>query len=116
MDYTHEYVIMDLSYLAGAGLQMNEGIKKRNYIVYALACVAICIFLLFIYFYDRATDTRQQQSAYAVTEWTDYSKNMYMKKTVISGTLSVDASVGNVLAFYSVHQNVKVYVGSTLIY
>ena len=65
---------------------MNEGIKKRNYIVYALACVAICIFLLFIYFYDRATDTRQQQSAYAVTEWTDYSKNMYMKKTVISAT------------------------------
>ena len=64
---------------------MNEGIKKRNYIVYALACVAICIFLLFIYFYDRATDTRQQQSAYAVTEWTDYSKNMYMKKPLSRG-------------------------------
>lgn len=116
MDYTREYVIMYLSYLAGAGLQMNEGIKKRNFIVYALACIAICIFLLFIYFYDKATDTRQQQSAYAVTEWTDYTKNMYMKKTVVSGTLSVDASVGNVLAFYTVHQNIKVYVGSTLIY
>ena len=95
---------------------MNEGIKKRNFIVYALACIAICIFLLLIYFYDKATDTRQQQSAYAVTEWTDYTKNMYMKKTVVSGTLSVDASVGNVLAFYTVHQNIKVYVGSTLIY
>ena len=74
---------------------MNEGIKKRNYIVYTLACIAICIFLLLIYFYDKATDTRQQQSAYAVTEWTDYTKNMYMKKSVVSGTLSVDASVGN---------------------
>jgi len=39
-----------------------------------------------------------------------------MKKTVISGTISVDSSIGNILAFYSVHQNVKVFVAGKLIY
>lgn len=74
------------------------------------------IFLIAIFSYDRATDTRQQQSAYAVTHWTDYKTAFNTKKTVISGTITIDPSVGNVLAFYSVHQNIKFYVGSRLIY
>lgn len=39
-----------------------------------------------------------------------------MKKTVISGTISVNRSIGNILAFYSVHQNIKVFVTNKLIY
>ena len=95
---------------------MNEPIKKINYTLYILACITICIFLISIFIYDRATDTRQQQSPYAITEWKDCQKTFYMKKTVISGTISVNRSIGNILAFYSVHQNIKVFVTNKLIY
>lgn len=95
---------------------MNEPIKKINYILYILACITICIFLISIFIYDKATDTRQQQSPYAITTWNTCQKTFYMKKTVISGTISVNSSIGNILAFYSVHQNIKVFVASKLIY
>lgn len=95
---------------------MKLNSKKTNNLLYILACVIIFVFLAAILFYDRATDSRQQQSAYAVTQWTDYRTAFNMKKTVISGTITVDNSIGNVLAFYSVHQNIKFYVGSRLIY
>ncbi len=95
---------------------MNMSSKKKNNILYIVACIAILIFLVVILFYDKATDTRQQQSAYAVSEWTDYKSVFNMKKTVLSGTVTVDSSIGNVIAFYSIHQNVQVYVGGRLIY
>ncbi len=89
---------------------------KKNNILYILACIVIFIFLTVILCYDRATDTRQQQSAYAVSQWTDCRTAFHNNKTVISGTITIDNSIGNVLAFYSVHQNIKVYVGNRLIY
>ena len=95
---------------------MNMNTKKKNNILYILACIAILAFLVFVLFYVRANDTRQQQSAYAVSQWTDYKTVFNMKKTVLSGTITVDYSVGNVVAFYSVHQNVQVYIGGRLIY
>lgn len=95
---------------------MNINTKKKNNILYILACIAILVFLVVILLYDRATDTRQQQSAYAVSQWTDYKTVFNMKKTVLSGTITVDYAVGNVVAFYSIHQNVQVYVGGRLIY
>lgn len=95
---------------------MNKPIKKINYILYILACITICIFIISIFIYDRATDTRQQQSPFTIAEWKDYQKTFYKKKTVLSGTISVNNSVDNILAFYSVHQNVKVFVDSKLIY
>ncbi len=95
---------------------MNKPIKKINYILYILACITICIFIISIFIYDRATDTRQQQSPFTIAEWKDYQKTFYKKKTVLSGTISVNNSADNILAFYSVHQNVKVFVDSKLIY
>ncbi len=95
---------------------MNKPIKKINYILYILACITICIFIISIFIYDRATDTRQQQSPFTIAKWKDYQKTFYKKKTVLSGTISVNNSVDNILAFYSVHQNVKVFVDSKLIY
>lgn len=95
---------------------MSKISKKKNNILYILACIVILILLTVVFFYDRATDTRQQQSAYAFTQWTDYEATFNMKKTVVSGTITIDDSIGNVLAFYSVHQNIKIYVGSRLIY
>lgn len=38
---------------------MNEPIKKINYLLYILACITICIFLISIFIYDRATDTHK---------------------------------------------------------
>lgn len=95
---------------------MSKSSMKKNNILYILACIVILIFLIVIFCYDKATDTRQQQSAYAVSQWTDYKTTFNMKKTKISGTISIDNSVGNVIAFYSVHQNIKVYIDSRLIY
>ncbi len=95
---------------------MNANINKKTYVTYIICSVIICLFLIGIFVYDKKTDTRQQQSAYAVSEWTDYQKEFRMKKTVVSGTLRIDPSVGNILAFYTVHQNVKVYSNTTLIY
>lgn len=95
---------------------MNKRSMKKNNILYIVACIAIFIFLIVILFYDRSTDTRQQQSAYAVSQWTDYRTTFNMKKTIISGTITVDPSVGDVLAFYTIHQNVRFYVNDQLIY
>lgn len=95
---------------------MNRSNVKKYTILYILVCVAIFIFLTAILLYDRATDTRQQQSPYAVSEWTDHKTIFNMKKTILSGTVTVDYSVGNVIAFYSIHQNIQVYIGGKLIY
>lgn len=95
---------------------MNKSSMKKNYTLYFLISIVIFLFLIVIFVNDRATDTRQQQSAYAVSTWTDCQATFYMKKTVLSGTITVDNSVGSVLAFYSVHQEVKFYVGGRLIY
>lgn len=89
---------------------------KKNYILYFLISIVIFLFLIVIFVNDRATDTRQQQSAYAVTKWADYRATFYRKKTVLSGTITIDNSVGSVIAFYSVHQEIKFYVGGRLIY
>ncbi|MBO5144644.1 MAG: GGDEF domain-containing protein [Lachnospiraceae bacterium] len=95
---------------------MKISVNKKNFILYTLLVVFIFLFLLYIFFYDRATDARQQQSAYSVLKWEDYNKHTSITKTVVSGTLNADDSVGNVLAFYSIHQSIEVYVGSILIY
>lgn len=95
---------------------MNEGIRKKNYRMYIMACVAVCLFLIYIFCLDKATDTRQPYSAGAVTRWNSCTTTFYMKKTVVSGTIATEDSIGNVLAFYSAHQNVKVFVDGELIY
>ncbi len=68
---------------------MNKSSVKKNNILYILACTAIFIFLIVILFYDKATDTRQQRSVHAVSHWTDRRTTFHMKKTVISGAVTV---------------------------
>ena len=46
----------------------------------------------------------------------DFQKEENMTQTVLSGVIKVDAKIGNVLAFYSIHQSVKVFVDNQLIY
>ena len=95
---------------------MNQDISKKHYIVYAIITTAICLFLILLYYYDRETDTRQQQSPNTVTTWENYTAHTSITKTTITGRLTVDDSIGNVLAFYSIHQNIEVYANNELIY
>lgn len=96
--------------------QIKSIIGRYHIILYFLIVVVICLFTLYIFFYDKADDTRQQQSAYTITKWENYERRTNRTKTVISGVLDVDRSIGSIFAFYSVHQNVEVYAGGRLIY
>jgi diguanylate cyclase (GGDEF)-like protein len=39
-----------------------------------------------------------------------------MSKTIINGSIPIDKTVGNILAFYSIHQSIEVYVDGDIIY
>lgn len=95
---------------------MRSGISKSNFILYSLILVLISSFLVYIFVIDRKNDTRHEQSAYTVSEWSDYQKKESMTRTVLSGVIRVDDQIGNVLAFYSAHQTVRVFVDNQLIY
>lgn len=95
---------------------MNYGISKGNFIIYTIIVILFSIFLIYIFSVDRINDTRHEQSTHAVLEWTDYQTEESMTQTVISGTITVDDTVGNILAFYSVHQNVRVFMDNQLVY
>jgi diguanylate cyclase (GGDEF)-like protein len=96
---------------------MKHSIKRNgSLIIFSVLSVFIFSLLIYIYCYDKENDTRQQRSAYNVTTWTDYRAVESMARQIIHGGISVDNSVGNILAFYTVHQSVEVYVGGQLIY
>jgi diguanylate cyclase (GGDEF)-like protein len=62
------------------------------------------------------SDSRQQKSAYKIDTWEDYDKTISSTRAIIDGTIIVDNKVGNILAFYSVHQSVYVTINNTLVY
>ena len=95
---------------------MKSGINKRILVLYSLILILISFFIISIYLNDRVTDTRHEQSTHTIAEWNDYQKTENMTQTVISGMIRVDNEVGNILAFYSIHQNVRVFVDNQLIY
>jgi diguanylate cyclase (GGDEF)-like protein len=90
--------------------------KKRNLLIYLTLFFIIFCTLIYIFVYDVKTDTRQQNAAYGVTIWDDYTAIESMTKTIINGSIPIDKSVGNILAFYSVHQSIEIYVDNQLIY
>jgi diguanylate cyclase (GGDEF)-like protein len=89
---------------------------KINLLVYSLLFVLIIAILIYVSFIDKTEDTRQLQSPYNITEWTDYSYQESISQTIVSGTINVDDSVGNILSFFSVHQSIYVYIDDELIY
>lgn len=95
---------------------MKTGISKNSFIIYTLVIALMGSFLLYIFANDRKNDTRHEQSTHVVSEWTDYQTQESMTQTVISGTIKVDDSVGNILAFYSFHQTIRVFADNQLIY
>jgi diguanylate cyclase (GGDEF)-like protein len=96
---------------------MKNNFKGKTYLlVYSLLLVIIVSILIYISFIDRTKDTRQLQSAYNITEWNDYSSIESLSQTIVSGTISVDDSIGNILSFFSVHQSIYVYIEDELVY
>lgn len=95
---------------------MKSGISKGSFILYLSIFVLISTFMIYVFFCDKANDARHDQSTYDVMEWNDFQKEENMTQTVLSGVIKVDAKIGNVLAFYSIHQSVKVFVDNQLIY
>lgn len=90
--------------------------NKKNLLIYLLLFFIIFCLIIYLYCYDTKTDTRQQTSAYNVTIWDDYTAIESMSKTIINGSIPIDPNVGNILAFYSVHQTIELYVDNELIY
>lgn len=94
--------------------EINE--NRKTIFAYCIILIGIAIFVITLFFHDKATDTRQGQSAYALMEWENYSTQKSFKKTTLSGMLTINESTGNILAFYSIHQNVQVYVNEDMLY
>lgn len=94
---------------------MINGSKINYYRLYIAVCIVICIFLLYIFCHDKLTNNRQPSDR-TVSEWSDYTKLSSADQTVVSGSISVQDPVGNILAFYTVHQNAKVYSDGQLLY
>lgn len=97
-------------------VQVKLDAAKKNLILYSVLVLVIFSFLLIIFINDRADNTRQQQSSYTITKWKDYQSRTSITKTVISGSIQTNDAVGNIFAFYSIHQKVDVYANKQLIY
>jgi diguanylate cyclase (GGDEF)-like protein len=103
--------------VAGGNVLMKNIFKSKiHLLVYTLLLVLIVAILIYVSFIDKTQETRQLQSAYNITEWEDYSSIESMSQTIVSGTITVDDSVGNILSFFSVHQSIYLYIDDELIY
>jgi diguanylate cyclase (GGDEF)-like protein len=103
--------------VAGGNVLMKNIFKSKiHLLVYTLLLVLIVAILIYVSFIDKTKETRQLQSAYNITEWEDYSSIESMSQTIVSGTITVDDSVGNILSFFSVHQSIYLYIDDELIY
>jgi hypothetical protein len=89
---------------------------KVHLFVYAFLLILIITVLIYVSFIDKTKNTRQLQSTYNISEWTDYSSIESMSQTIVSGSITVDDSVGNILSFFSVHQSIYLYIDDELIY
>lgn len=100
----------------GSDIRMKFDINKNIIWIYSMLVVIIFVFLIVLYGYDRVNDTRQQQSAYHVMKWDNYTVHTNIAKTIISGEIRFNDKADNVLVFYTTHQNVEVRADKELIY
>ncbi len=91
-------------------------ISKKYFWYFVILVVVIYTFIAGMFFYDRAADTRQEQPVQALNKWTVYGVVNTYTKTIVKGNIEAGANFGNILAFYSSHQNIEVYEDNELIY
>lgn len=91
--------------------------KKKFFFMYGIVMICAIFLVLYIAVYDLHHNARKYPSDSSMTTWTDYQVTCHEDGTAtVTGTITVDPSVGNILAFYSVHQNVSVAVDEKIIY
>ena len=95
---------------------MKLDINQKYFFVYLTIFILTLIFFVGIFFYDQSTDARQVQSPREVTYWEDYTYTTTYSRTIVTGSLDSLSNDKDLLAFFSVHQNVSIFLGEDLIY
>ncbi len=95
---------------------MKLGISKKYFRWFIFISAVISIFLAATFVYDSMYDTKHQQPVNACKEWTTYGVITTYSRTTVKGNIEARPDFGNILAFYSVHQNIEVYEDNDLIY
>lgn len=93
--------------------------KKKNkilFIVYISLVGMVATFLVFMFLYDNTNLNKHQTSPHALEIWDDYEFKLHDNYSTISGTIEISPEVGNILTFYSVHHNIKVYIDGEQVY
>ncbi|MCM1182181.1 MAG: GGDEF domain-containing protein [Roseburia sp.] len=95
---------------------MKHDINQKYFFIYSAIFTMILIFFVGLFYYDQATDTKHAHSPREVTYWEDYTYTTTYSRTIVSGRLDALTQDKNLLAFFTVHQNVSVFLGEELIY
>lgn len=90
--------------------------KKIYIIIYTILFVCSFVFLTYIGIYDSQNNTRAYVSCNDITLWDDYQLQQKNNTAILKGTISCIPNINNMLAFYSIHQNIMVYCDNILIY
>lgn len=95
---------------------MKHDVNQKYFLIYLSIFILSLLCFVGIFFYDNATDTRHARSPRAVQYWEDYTYTTTYSRSIITGSIDSASEDRNLLAFFSVHQSVTVYVDENLIY
>lgn len=90
--------------------------KKNYFIVYTILFFFAFFFLTYIGIFDAQNNTRQYVSSNDIILWNDYRIDYHNDAVTLEGDISTIPNVNNILAFYSIHQNITIYCDNLLIY
>lgn len=90
--------------------------KKTYFFIYTILFFFAFFFLTYIGIYDANNNTRQYVSSSDVILWDDYQIRPHGDVVTLEGDISSIPNINNILAFYSIHQDVTIYCDNLLIY
>lgn len=90
--------------------------KKIYFIIYTILFFFAFFFLTYIGIFDAHNNTRQYVSSNDVVLWEDYRIDSFGDAVTVEGDISTIPNINNILAFYSIHQNITIYCDNLLIY
>ena len=90
--------------------------KKIYFLIYTILFFFAFFFLTYIGIFDAHNNTRQYISSNDVTLWDDYIERPHGDTVTLEGDISTLPNINNVLAFYSIHQDITIYCDNLLIY
>lgn len=90
--------------------------KKRILTLYLAMVVFFYLFILGVFLYDINPATRRSSSIINTMPWTDFTITSTDTSLELSGNIITDETRGNLLCFFTAHQNVNVYINEKQIY